>query len=349
MVYRVAVNGFGRIGRNYLRAALERPEFGAQDGPARVAVVAVNDVGGPDILAQLLARDSTFGPLRSPVRVRDGHLEVDGMRIRLISERDPALLPWQDLDVDLVIESTGRFRTREGAGRHLKAGARKVLVSAPGKDVDATVVLGVSESDCSDDRYEIVSAASCTTNCAAPMVKVLHDAFGVQQGFLTTVHAYTGDQQLLDGLHKDPRRARSAAVNIIPTSTGAATAIGLVLPELAGRLGGIAVRVPVENGSLTDLTVELSRPAGAAEVNGAFRIAAAGPLAGVLRFSTDPLVSRDIIGDPASCVFDSLLTRAEGRQVTVFGWYDNEWGYAQRLLDLTQRFAAARATGEGES
>jgi glyceraldehyde 3-phosphate dehydrogenase len=242
-----------------------------------------------------------------------------------------------------VVEATGRFRSRDDAAAHLKAGARKVLLSVPGKNLDGTVVLGVSTDDLADPQFEVVSAASCTTNCAAPMVKVLHDAFGVEQGFLTTVHAYTNDQVLLDSPHKDPRRARAAAVNMIPTSTGAARAIGLVLPELAGKLNGVAIRVPVENGSLTDLTVQLSRPVTASEVNDAFVAAAAGDLAGILRYSQAPLVSRDIIGDPASCVFDSALTQADGRLVKVFGWYDNEWGYTNRLLDLTERYAAAVA------
>ena len=342
MVYRVAINGFGRIGRNYVRAALEREAF--TNGPdTAIEIVAINDLYSPEVLAHLLAYDSTFGPARSVVKAEGDMLLAGGMRIKMLAERDPAQLPWADLDVDLVIEATGKFRSRDDAGTHLKAGARKVLLSVPGKGVDGTVVLGVSSDDFSDPQYEIVSAASCTTNCAAPMVKVLHDAFGVEQGFLTTVHAYTNDQVLLDSPHKDPRRARAAAVNMIPTSTGAARAIGLVLPELAGRLNGVAIRVPVENGSITDLTVQLSRPVTATEVNDAFVAAAAGDLGAVLRYSQAPLVSRDIVGDPASCVFDSALTQADGNLVTVFGWYDNEWGYTNRLLDLTQRYAEAVA------
>jgi glyceraldehyde 3-phosphate dehydrogenase len=342
MVYRVAINGFGRIGRNYIRAALQRQAFTRTAG-AGIDIVAINDLYSPEVLAHLLAYDSTFGPAQDLVQTEGDLLLAGGMRIRMLAERDPAQLPWGDLDVDLVIEATGKFRTREAAGAHLKAGARKVLLSVPGKDVDGTVVLGVSADDLSDPQYEIVSGASCTTNCAAPMVKVLHEAFGVEQGFLTTVHAYTNDQVLLDSPHKDPRRARAAAVNMIPTSTGAAKAIGLVLPELAGRLNGVAIRVPVENGSITDLSVQLSRPATVTDINDAFRAAAAGDLSDVLRYSQAPLVSRDILGDPASCIFDSALTQAHGNLVTVFGWYDNEWGYTNRLLDLTQRYADAAA------
>jgi glyceraldehyde 3-phosphate dehydrogenase len=252
-----------------------------------------------------------------------------------LSERDPAVLPWADLGV----ESTGRFRTRDDAALHLKAGAKRVLISAPGKGVDATIVLGVNTADLAP-AHEIVSAASCTTNCAAPMVHVLHQAFGLEQGYLTTVHAYTNDQVILDTPHKDLRRARAAAVNIIPTSTGAAKAIGLVLPALQGKLNGVALRVPVENGSMTDLTVRLSRPVTAAEVNSAFAAAGAeGPLAGILRYTEQPLVSRDIVGDPHSCIFDAALTQADGALVKVFGWYDNEWGYTQRLVDLTTLMA----------
>jgi glyceraldehyde 3-phosphate dehydrogenase len=345
VVYRVAINGFGRIGRNYVRAALERDRFAVDSGD-RIDIVAINDLWPADVLAQLLAYDSTFGPSRDLVQAEGDLLLAGRMRIKMLSERDPAQLPWADLGVDLVIEATGRFRSREDAAAHLKAGARKVLLSVPGKNLDGTVVLGVSADDFADPQYEVVSAASCTTNCAAPMVKVLHDAFGVEQGFLTTVHAYTNDQVLLDSPHKDPRRARAAAVNMIPTSTGAARAIGLVLPELAGRLNGVAIRVPVENGSLTDLTIQLARPVTVTEVNDAFKTAAAGELTGILRYSQAPLVSRDIVRDPASCVFDSALTQADGRLVKVFGWYDNEWGYTNRLLDLTERYADAVAAPE---
>ena len=253
----------------------------------------------------------------------------------MLSSRDPADIDWGGLGVDIVIESTGKFRSRDRAALHLKGGARKVLLSAPGKDADLTVVVGVNYGEYDPQRHDVISNASCTTNCVAPMAKVLNDAFGLVQGFMTTVHAYTGDQMLLDGPHKDLRRARSAAVSIVPTTTGAARATGQVIPELAGRLDGVAVRVPVEDGSLTDLTAVLAREAAADEINEAFARAAAGPMAGILRYSTDPLVSRDIVGDPSSCVFDSVLTQAAGTLVKVFGWYDNEWGYTCRLADLT--------------
>jgi glyceraldehyde 3-phosphate dehydrogenase len=339
MSYRVAINGFGRIGRDVVRAALERDLLG-QD----IEIVAVNDLWPVTSLAPLLVNDSTFGPLDATVETQDGALVVDGRRIPFFAERDPASLPWGELGVDLVIESTGRFRTRDDAALHLKAGARKVLISAPAKGVDATIVLGVNSELAADPAHEVVSAASCTTNCAAPMVKVLHEHFGLEQGLLTTVHAYTNDQVVLDTPHKDPRRARSAAVNMIPTSTGAANAIGLVIPEMAGRLGGAAVRVPVENGSLTDLTVKVSRAdLTPDEVNHAFRAAAAGSLAGYLRYSDQPIVSRDVVGDPASCVFDAPLTLVYGDLVKVFGWYDNEWGYTNRLLDLAAEFARVGA------
>ncbi|MHC3472698.1 type I glyceraldehyde-3-phosphate dehydrogenase [Streptomyces sp. 7R007] len=333
MNVRVGINGFGRIGRNYLRCALERA---GTDGGTRIEVVAVNDVTSPATLAHLLAFDSTYGRIGRTVEHDDTSLTVDGHRIAVTAERDPAKLSWGELGVDVVIESTGRFRTRETAGAHLTAGARKVLLSVPGKDVDATVVMGVNEGTYDPDRHHVVSNASCTTNCVAPMVKVLDDHFGIVKGLMTTIHGYTNDQVVLDGPHKDLRRGRSAAVNIIPTSTGAARAVGLVLPELSGTLDGIAVRVPVEDGSLTDLSVVLDRPVTAEEVNAAYREAAEGPLKGVLRVSDAPIVSRDIVGDPASCVLDAPLTQAHGDLVKVFGWYDNEWGYTNRLLDLTE-------------
>jgi glyceraldehyde 3-phosphate dehydrogenase len=333
---RVGINGFGRIGRTFVRAVRARA--------APVEVVAVNDPGAPlEHLAALLELDSVAGPLGETVRAEAGGLLVGDDRLPVLTVRDPDVAPWGELGVDLVIESTGRFRTREDAALHLKAGARKVLISAPGKGVDATIVLGVNSELATEPGLEVVSAASCTTNCAAPMVAVLHRHFGVRHGFLTTVHAYTNDQVVLDTPHKDPRRARSAAVNMIPTSTGAAKAIGLVLPEVAGRLGGVAVRVPVENGSLTDLTVSVAK-AGLTvdDVNHAFRTAAAGSLAGILRYSADPIVSRDVVGDPSSCVFDSPLTQVHDDLVKIFGWYDNEWGYTNRLLDLAEVFARAR-------
>ncbi|GLH99747.1 type I glyceraldehyde-3-phosphate dehydrogenase [Phytohabitans aurantiacus] len=334
MNYRIAINGFGRIGRAYLRCLLER---GLVDHGFEV--VGVNDLWPAETLAQLLAYDSTFGPLDSEVVIEDDALLLGGRRIAMFREREPERLPWAELGVDLVIEATGRLRTRDAAAAHLKAGAQRVLISAPGKEVDATIVLGVNESIYDPIRHQVLSAASCTTNCAAPMVKVLNDAFGISRGYLTTVHAYTNDQAVLDGPHKDLRRARSAAVNIIPTSTGAARAIGLVLPELAGRLDGVALRVPVEDGSIVDLTCELRQPATAAEVNTAFAAAERGDLGGVLRYSERPLVSRDIVGDPASCVFDAGLTQSDGTLVKVFGWYDNEWGYTSRLVDLTALIA----------
>ena len=339
MTYRVAINGFGRIGRNFIRSLVDRSLLDTD-----ITVVAVNDLWDGATLAHLLQYDSTFGRLRATVDVdpAGSGMLVNGQPIELLRQRDPEVLPWADLRVDLVIEASGKFRTRDEAAKHLKAGARRVLISAPGKEVDATIVVGVNTEAYDPLRHEIVSAASCTTNCAAPMAQVLHNAFGLEQGFLTTVHAYTNDQVVLDTPHKDLRRARSAAVNIIPTSTGAAKAIGQVLPELAGRLGGVAVRVPVENGSLTDLTCRLATPVSMRQVNAAFAAAARERLHGVLRYTESPMVSRDVIGDPASCVFDASLTAAEGNMVKVFGWYDNEWGYTNRLVDLTKLFAAGR-------
>ncbi|MCX5233862.1 type I glyceraldehyde-3-phosphate dehydrogenase [Streptomyces prunicolor] len=331
MTVRVGINGFGRIGRTYLRAALDRAEAGTQD----VEVVAINDITSPATLAHLLEYDSTFGRIGREVAHDDSSITVDGRRIAISAERDPAALHWSDYGASVVVESTGRFRDRDSAALHLKAGAHTVLLSAPGKDADATIVMGVNDTTYDRHRDRIVSAASCTTNCVAPMVKVLHETFGIERGMMTTIHGYTNDQSLLDAPHKDLRRARSAALSIIPTSTGAARAVGLVLPELAGALDGIAVRVPVEDGSLTDLTVVLNRETTAEEVNAAFAEAADGPLNGVLRVTKAPIVSRDVIGDPASCVFDSALTQASGTLVKVFGWYDNEWGYTNRLLDLT--------------
>ncbi|MCC5033461.1 type I glyceraldehyde-3-phosphate dehydrogenase [Streptomyces sp. WAC 00631] len=335
MTVRVGINGFGRIGRNYLRSAL-----GRTDDTTPVEVVAVNDIAPTATLAHLLEYDSTYGRLGRTVSHDAGSITVDGRRIAVTAERDPAESAWAEHGVDIVIEATGRFRTREEIARHLKAGARKVLLSAPGKDVDATIVMGVNETDYDPERHEIVSNASCTTNCVVPMVKVLHERFGIVKGLMTTIHGYTNDQSVLDSPHKDLRRARTAAVSIIPTSTGAARAVGLVLPELAGALDGIAVRVPVEDGSLTDLALVLRRETTTEEINEAFAEAAEGPLKGVLRVSTAPIVSRDIVGDPASCVVDAPLTQAHGELVKVFGWYDNEWGYSNRLLDLTEYVAA---------
>jgi glyceraldehyde 3-phosphate dehydrogenase len=329
MTTRVGINGFGRIGRTFTRLALERTDL---------EVVAVNDITDAGTLAHLLAFDSTYGRLGRAVEHTPDSLTVGAGESRspiaVLSGRDPSAIDWGKLGADIVIESTGKFRTRDGAALHLKGGARKVLISAPGKGVDLTVVLGVNDGDYDPQRHDVISNASCTTNCVAPMVKVLVDTFGVERGFMTTIHAYTGDQMLLDGPHKDLRRARSAAANIVPTTTGAARATGLVIPAVAGKLDGVAVRVPVEDGSLTDLAVVLSRDVTAEEVNEAFAAAAAGPLVGILTYSTDPIVSRDVIGDSASCVFDSPLTQASGTLVKVFGWYDNEWGYTCRLADL---------------
>jgi glyceraldehyde 3-phosphate dehydrogenase len=333
MITRVAINGFGRIGRCFLRSAVASND---------IEVVAVNDVADPAALVRLLRFDSTFGPLSLDVTDQgDGTITVATHKITVTSERDPSKLPWRRLGVDVVIESTGKFRTRDGAAGHLAAGARMVIISAPGKGVDATVVLGVNDQDFDPARHAVVSNASCTTNCVAPMVKVLQDAFGIEQGFMTTVHAYTNDQNVLDGPHKDPRRARAAAVNIIPTTTGAARAVAEVIPAVAGRLDGVALRVPVVDGSLVDLAVVLDREVSVDEVNTAFeRAANNGPLAGRLHYTEDPIVSSDVIGNPASCVFDSSLTQAQGRLVKVFGWYDNEWGYTARLLELTRLVAS---------
>ena len=333
MSVNIGINGFGRIGRDYLRYLLA-----AQD--TDLQVVAINDVTDSATMARLLRNDSTFGPLHRTVEDLGDAIAVDGHKIAVSSERDPAKLAWRDHGAQIVIESTGRFRTREAAAAHLATGASKVLLSSPGKGVDATIVMGVNDETYDPARHHIISNASCTTNCVAPMVKVLLDSFGIEQGYMTTVHAYTGDQNLLDGPHKDPRRARSAAVNIIPTTTGAARAVGEVIPAMKGRLDGVALRVPVVDGSLVDLAVLLDREATVAAVNDAFQAAGtAGPLAGRLRYTTEPVVSSDVIGDSASCVFDSELTQAAGRLVKVFGWYDNEWGYTARLVDLTRLVA----------
>jgi glyceraldehyde 3-phosphate dehydrogenase (phosphorylating) len=332
MTIRVGINGMGRIGRAYLRYALDHPDL---------EVVAVNDVADPVAIARLLRFDSTFGPLRRELTLDGSTLVVGDQKIRMTSVRTPTDLPWSECGVDVAIESTGRFRTRDGAAGHLDAGASRVLISAPGKDVDATVVMGVNDQSYRPELHRVISNASCTTNCVAPMVKVLQDAFGIDHGFMTTIHAYTNDQNVLDSPHKDPRRARSAAVNIIPTTTGAARAVGLVIPELAGRLDGVALRVPVVDGSLVDLAVLVERDTTVAEVNAAFASAAnQEPLAGLLRYSEDPIVSSDVIGDEASCVFDADLTQVSGRLVKAYGWYDNEWGYTCRLADLTRLVAS---------
>ena len=332
MTVKIGINGFGRIGRAYLRFALATDDL---------EVVAINDIADPATMARLLRYDSTFGSLHREVEELGDAIAVDGHKIVVSAAREPAQIPWRQHDVEIVIESTGKFRTRDTAGAHLTSGVKKVLISAPGKDIDTTLVIGVNDDGYDPTRHHIISNASCTTNCVAPMVKVLHDGFGIVQGYMTTVHAYTNDQNILDGPHKDPRRARSAAVNIIPTTTGAARAVGEVLPAMKGRLDGVSLRVPVVDGSLVDLAVALDGEVTAAEVNAAFEAASgSGPLAGRLRYTTDPIVSSDVIGDPASCVFDSSLTWAAGRMVKVFGWYDNEWGYTARLVDLTRLVAA---------
>ena len=327
MTTRIGINGFGRIGRDFFRVARAMPEL---------EIVAVNDLTDTRTLAHLLTYDSTYGRLDGEVGYDRSSIIVDGKAIRATTERDPAELDWGAVGADVVIESTGKFRTRDQAALHLKAGARKVIISAPGKGEDATIVIGVNDGTYDGEVHDVISAASCTTNCVVPMVKVLHDTFGIQQGFMTTVHAYTGDQVVLDYPHKDLRRARSAAVNIIPTTTGAARAAGLVIPELSGRLDGIALRVPVEDASMTDLAVVLDREVTAEEINQAFKAAADRALRHILRYTTDPIVSRDVIGDPHSCVLDASLTQANGTLAKVFGWYDNEWGYTSRLADLAQ-------------
>ena len=327
---RVGINGFGRIGRNFFRAALERG--------ADFDVVAFNDLGDVPTLAHLLRHDSVRGPFDGTVEVESGSLKVNGNELKGLAERDPASLPWGDLGVDVVIESTGFFTDRASAQKHLDAGAKKVVISAPATDPDVTLVLGVNDDQYDADKHAIVSNASCTTNCVAPMAKVLDDAFGIEQGYMTTIHAYTQDQMLQDGPHKDPRRARAAALNLVPTSTGAARAIGLVLPHLQGKVDGMSMRAPVPTGSVTDLVVTLRKGTTAEEVNAAFAAAASdGPLEPYLEYSTDPLVSTDIVHSPASCTFDSGLTMANGTFAKVFGWYDNECGYSCRLVDLVSK------------
>ena len=329
MGLRVAVNGFGRIGRNFFRAAKQRD--------LDIDFVAVNDLTDPETLALLLKYDSVHGRYAGTVEAGADGLVVDGDELKVLSERDPADLPWADLGVDVVIESTGFFRKRAQAAQHLEAGARKVIISAPSADPDVTIVLGANNDQYDPDQHDVISNASCTTNSVVPMAKVLDEAFGIEQGLMTTVHAYTGDQNLQDGPHKDPRRARAAAVSIIPTTTGAAKAASLALPQLEGRLDGGALRVPIPDGSITDLTVNLTREVTAEEVNEAMRTAAEGELKGILEYSTEPLVSTDIVGNPHSCIFDSPSTQAIGDLVKVMGWYDNEWGYSNRLADLTVR------------
>ena len=327
MAVRVGINGFGRIGRNFFRAARTQG--------ADIDLVAVNDLGDTATMAHLLRYDSTLGPFAGEVELGEGVLRAGGEELKLLSVRDPAELPWNDLGVDVVLESTGFFTGREGAQKHLDAGAKKVLISAPATDPDLTVVLGVNDDAYDPEEHHIVSNASCTTNCVAPLAKVVDDLAGIESGFMTTIHAYTNDQNILDLPHKDLRRARAAAINLIPTTTGAAKAIGIVMPHLQGKVDGVSVRAPVPTGSLTDLVVTLGREVTKDEVNAAYRAAADdGPLAHVLQYSEDPLVSTDIVGNQHSCIFDSLMTMSHGRTVKVFGWYDNEWGYSCRLVDI---------------
>jgi glyceraldehyde 3-phosphate dehydrogenase len=330
---KIGINGFGRIGRNFFRAAKQRG--------AEMDFVAVNDITDAGTLAHLLKYDSVLGRYPGEVELADGGIVVDGDELRVLAERDPAALPWADLGAEIVIESTGLFTDRERAAKHLEAGAKKVIISAPAKGEDITIVLGVNDDRYDPSSHDVISNASCTTNCVAPMAKVLDDAFGIEQGFMTTIHAYTNDQQILDLPHKDPRRARAAAVNIIPTSTGAAKATGLVLPHLQGKLDGIAMRVPVPDGSVTDLVATLQRAATIDEINEAFRKAAAsGDLEGKLVYTEDPIVSSDIVGSPASCTFDAESTMVMGKVAKIIGWYDNEWGYSNRLVDLVELVAS---------
>jgi glyceraldehyde 3-phosphate dehydrogenase len=330
---KIGINGFGRIGRNFLRAAREKG--------ADFDFVGVNDITDPRTLAHLLKYDSVFGRYRGQVAAEDDAIVIDGDRLKVHAERDPAALPWKELGAEIVIESTGRFTDRESAAKHLEAGAQKVVISAPAKGEDLTVVLGVNDDEYDPAEHHVISNASCTTNCVAPMAKVLQDEFGIERGLMTTVHAYTNDQNLLDLPHKDLRRARAAAVNIVPASTGAAKATSLVLPAVKGRMDGFALRVPVPDGSVTDLVCVLSREASKDEINAAFRAAAeSGPLAGKLVYTEDPIVSSDIVGSPASCTFDGLSTMVVGNLAKVVGWYDNEWGYSNRLVELVQLVAS---------
>jgi glyceraldehyde 3-phosphate dehydrogenase len=325
---RVGINGFGRIGRNFLRAVL------ASD--ADVEVVGANDLTDNKTLAQLLKYDSILGRLNHEVEIAGDTINVGRHSIAALEERDPGALPWKDLGADVVLESTGFFTDATKARAHLDAGASKVIISAPAKNEDVTLVMGVNERNYDPSSHHVISNASCTTNCLAPMAKALNDEFGIVKGLMTTVHAYTADQNLQDGPHKDLRRARAAAINIVPTSTGAAKAIGLVLPELKGKLDGYALRVPTPTGSATDLTFQAGRETSVDEVNAAMKAAAEGPLDGILRYTEDPIVSSDIVTDPASCIFDAGLTKVVGDQVKVVGWYDNEWGYSNRLIDLIE-------------
>ena len=326
MAVKVGINGFGRIGRNFYRAILA--------SGADIEVVGINDLTDTKTLAHLLKYDSILGRLPVEVKAGDGEIIVDGRSLPVFAERDPAALPWAKVGADIVIESTGFFTDAASAGKHLAAGARKVIISAPAKGEDITIVMGVNDDTYDSAIHNIISNSSCTTNCLAPMAKVIDDAFGIERGMMTTIHAYTNDQSILDFPHSDLRRARAAAINMIPTTTGAAKAVSLVLPHLAGKLDGYAMRVPVPTGSATDLTVELKTAATKEQVNAAVKAAADGPLKGILVYTEDPIVSSDIVTDPASCIFDALLTNVNGNMLKVVGWYDNEWGYSNRLVDL---------------
>jgi len=330
MAVRVGINGFGRIGRNVFRAAMSRAQ-------GDVEIVAVNDITDPKTLAYLLKYDSIFGRYPGDVAHEGDSIVVDGRPIRVLAERDPGNLPWGDLGVDVVVESSGFFTDRDSAAKHLVGGAKKVIISAPARNPDLTVCIGVNDDTYDPDTHHIISNASCTTNCLSPVVKVLDEMFGLVQGFMTTCHAYTNDQRILDLPHSDLRRARAAALSIIPTSTGAARAVGEVLPHLKGTLDGFALRVPTPDGSVVDLVAQVGRETNVDEVNAAFRAAADGPLKGILGYNEDPIVSRDIIGDPRSCVIDAPLTMVNGTQVKVISWYDNEWAYSCRVVDLAQR------------
>ena len=332
MSVRVGINGFGRIGRNVFRAARERG--------SGYEIVAVNDLMEPKIAAHLLRYDTVHGRFAGTVEAGEGKLVVDGKDVQVLSERDPGSLPWKDMGVEVVVESTGLFTKRDAASKHLDAGARKVIISAPATEPDITICIGVNDEEYDAGEHNIISNASCTTNCLAPLVKVLHETFGIERGFMTTTHAYTQDQQILDAVHRDYRRARAAAANVIPTSTGAATAIGLVIPDMLGKLDGISMRVPVTDGSVTDLVAQVGRETSKDEVNEAFKAAAdTGSLTGILRYSEDPLVSSDIVGESYSSIFDSPLTMVNGNMVKVVSWYDNEWGYSCRVADLIQKVA----------
>ncbi|MCB0917548.1 MAG: type I glyceraldehyde-3-phosphate dehydrogenase [Actinobacteria bacterium] len=346
MTIRVGINGFGRIGRSVFRAQYEQQSQGllvnallALSGEA-IEIVGINDLTDIGTLAYLLKYDSTLGRFPAEIKAADDAILVDGKPVKTFAERDPAALPWGDLGADIVLESTGLFRTKESAGKHIEGGAKKVIISAPAKDPDVTVVLGVNQGDYDPKTDDVISNASCTTNCLAPMTKVLHEKFGIDSGYMTTIHAYTNDQVVLDAPHKDKRRGRAAAINMIPTSTGAARAIGLVMPDLKGKLDGYAMRVPLPTGSATDLTAQLRTEASAEEINAAMKEAADSDLKGILKYTEDPIVSTDIVTDPHSCIFDAGLTNTHGNSAKIVGWYDNEWGYSCRVVDLVRYVGA---------